>query len=92
MLHLILILPISYFYQGSEPLFDPKEYHRRQIVLRELGEEGQEKFPKVEATAKRISEINPEVKVEPIPENLRQTSVEKLLKGVDRVVDGMHFM
>jgi len=128
-------------------LFDPKAYYRRQIVLRELGKEGQEKLrnskvaivglvglgsaaalylalagvgylrlidqdtvemsnlhrqvlyslsdlklPKVEAAAKRIGEINPEVRVEPIPENIRETNVKELLRGVDCVVDGLDNM
>jgi len=127
--------------------FNPDEYYKRQIVLSELGKEGQERlrtskvaiiglgglgsaaalylalagvghlrlvdqdtvelhnlhrqvlytledlrFPKVEAAAKNIEEINPEVKVEPIPENVRETNVEKILKGVDCVVDGLDNM
>ena len=128
-------------------MFDPKEYYRRQIILRELGKEGQEKLrnskvaivglgrlgsaaalyltlagvgylrlidqdtvemsnlhrqvlyslsdlklPKVEAAAKRIGEINPEVRVEPIPENIRETNVKELLRGMDCVVDGLDNM
>lgn len=127
--------------------FDPDEYYKRQVVLRELGREGQEKlrrskvaviglgglgsvatlyltlagvgylrlvdqdtvelhnlhrqvlytlhdlrFPKVEAAAKRIRQINPEVEVEPIPANVRETNVEEILDGVDCVVDGLDNM
>lgn len=127
--------------------FDLDEYYKRQVVLRELGHEGQEKLrrskvaviglgglgsaatlyltlagvgylrlidqdtvelhnlhrqviytlddlrlPKVEAAAKRIKQINPEVEVEPIPENVRETSVEEILDGVDCVVDGLDNM
>lgn len=127
--------------------FDPEEYYKRQIVLRELGGEGQEKlrrskvavigleglgsaatkylalagvgylrlvdqdtvellnlhrqvlynlddlrFPKVEAAAKRVKQINPEVYVEPIPENVRESNVEEILDGVGCVIDGLDNM
>ena len=128
-------------------VFDPNEYYKRQIVLRELGPEGQRKLkdskvaviglgglgsaatlylalagvgylrlvdqdtvelnnlhrqvlysledlrlPKVEAAARRIKQINPEVEVEPIPENVRQSNVEEILADVDCVVDGLDNM
>jgi len=49
-------------------------------------------YPKVEASASRLEKANPFVKVEPIPENLNATNVEKLLSGVDCVVDGLDSM
>jgi len=128
-------------------LFDPKEYYKRQVVLSELGEEGQERLrksrvaivglgglgsaaalylalagvgylrlidqdtveisnlhrqvlyslddlrlPKVEAAAKRIGEINPEVRVEVVPENVHEANAKKLLSDVDCVVDGLDNM
>ncbi|MGQ9624511.1 MAG: HesA/MoeB/ThiF family protein [Candidatus Bathycorpusculaceae bacterium] len=123
------------------------EFYSRQIVLRELGQEGQKKlarskaavvglgglgtvsslylalagvghlrlidqdtvelhnlhrqvlyskkdlrYPKVEASAKRLRKANPLVEVEPIAENLNAKNVEKLLSGVDCVVDGLDNM
>jgi adenylyltransferase/sulfurtransferase len=50
------------------------------------------KFPKVEAAAKRVKKINPEVTVEAIPENVRETNVEKIIGNVDCVVDGLDNM
>lgn len=50
------------------------------------------RMPKVEAAARRIEEINPEVRVEPVPENLRGSNVDKLVSGVDCVVDGLDNM
>jgi len=47
------------------------------------------RFPKVEAAAKRIRSINPEVTVEPIPENVRESNVDDIVRGVDCVVDGL---
>lgn len=49
-------------------------------------------YPKVEVSAKRLSKINPLVKVEPIPENLNASNVEKLISGMDCVVDGLDNM
>jgi len=127
--------------------FDPEEYYKRQIVLHELGREGQEKlkcskvaviglgglgsaatqylasagigclrlvdqdtvelrnlhrqilyslddlrFPKVEAAAKRIRQINPEVEAEPIPENVRESNVKEIIDDVDCVIDGLDNM
>ncbi|MEM3575259.1 MAG: HesA/MoeB/ThiF family protein [Candidatus Bathyarchaeia archaeon] len=127
--------------------FDPNEYYKRQIALRELGREGQERlrrskvavvglgglgspaatylalagvghlrlidqdtvelhnlhrqtlytidelrYPKAEVAAKRIAKMNPEVKVEPISENLRRGNVDAILEGVDCVVDGLDNM
>jgi molybdopterin/thiamine biosynthesis adenylyltransferase len=49
-------------------------------------------YPKVEASAKRLSKVNPLVKIEAVPENLNSGNVEKLLEGVDCVVDGLDNM
>jgi adenylyltransferase/sulfurtransferase len=49
-------------------------------------------YPKVEVSAKRLMKINPLVKVEPVPENLNANNVEKLLSGMDCVVDGLDNM
>jgi molybdopterin/thiamine biosynthesis adenylyltransferase len=50
------------------------------------------RYPKVEVSAKRLQKTNPLVKVEPIPENLNAGNVEKLLSGMDCVVDGLDNM
>jgi len=53
---------------------------------------GNLRYPKVEAAADRIRQVNPDVKVEPVPENVRQSKVDKLLNGVDCIVDGLDNM
>ncbi len=40
------------------------------------------RYPKVEAAARHIREINPETSVEPIPENLDSENVASLLAGL----------
>ncbi len=49
-------------------------------------------YPKAEASAKKLAKMNPLVEVEPVPENLNADNVEKLLSGVDCVVDGLDNM
>ncbi len=49
-------------------------------------------YPKVEAGSSRIRQVNPEVKVEAIPENIRESNVDKLLSGFDCIVDGLDNM
>ncbi len=49
-------------------------------------------YPKVEASAKRLTRTNPLVKVEPIPENINSKNVETLISEVDCVVDGLDNM
>jgi molybdopterin/thiamine biosynthesis adenylyltransferase len=46
-------------------------------------------YPKAEVAAERLEKLNPLLKAEPISENLNAGNVEKLLTGVDIVVDGL---
>ena len=50
------------------------------------------RYPKVEAAARRIQQINPEVKVNPIPDNIRAENVSAALTDSDCVVDGLDNM
>jgi molybdopterin/thiamine biosynthesis adenylyltransferase len=49
-------------------------------------------YPKVEAAAERLAKINPLLEVDPVGENVNAGNVEKLLSGVDCVVDGLDNM
>ena len=49
-------------------------------------------YPKAEVAAKRLEKLNPLLKAEPISENVNTGNVEKLLAGVDIVVDGLDNM
>ncbi len=49
-------------------------------------------FPKVEAAASRLQKLNPLVKVEAFSENVNAANVERLVNGVDIVVDGLDNM
>jgi len=50
------------------------------------------RYPKVEAATDRIRQVNPDVKVEPVPENVRESNIDKLIRGVDCIVDGLDNM
>ena len=49
-------------------------------------------YPKAEVAAKRLQELNPLVKTEAFTENVNASNVERLLHGVDCVVDGLDNM
>jgi len=49
-------------------------------------------YPKAEVAARRLEKFNPFLKAEPIPENLHINNAEKLLGGMDCVVDGLDNM
>jgi molybdopterin/thiamine biosynthesis adenylyltransferase len=49
-------------------------------------------YPKSEVAATRLEKFNPLLKAEPVSENVNPGNVEKLLAGVDLVVDGLDNM
>jgi adenylyltransferase/sulfurtransferase len=49
-------------------------------------------YPKAEVSADRLRKMNPLVRVEPVSENLNARNVEKLLAGMNCVVDGLDNM
>jgi molybdopterin/thiamine biosynthesis adenylyltransferase len=50
------------------------------------------RYPKVEVGAGRIRKVNPEILVEPMSENVRESNVDRLVKGADCIVDGLDNM
>jgi len=49
-------------------------------------------YPKAEVAAKKLEKLNPLINVEAIPENVNASNVERLLQGVDCIVDGLDNM
>ena len=49
-------------------------------------------YPKAEVAAKRLMKFNPLLDAEPISENMNSGNVDRLLAGVDLVVDGLDNM
>ncbi|MEM3077925.1 MAG: HesA/MoeB/ThiF family protein [Nitrososphaerales archaeon] len=46
-------------------------------------------YPKVEIAAKKLSQLNPSVKIDPIPTSLNSDNSEEMIKGMDVVIDGL---
>jgi molybdopterin/thiamine biosynthesis adenylyltransferase len=49
-------------------------------------------YPKAEIAAQRLEKVNPLIKAEPITENVHAGNAERLVKGMDLVVDGLDNM
>jgi len=49
-------------------------------------------YPKVEVAAKRLRELNPNIEVEPLPTSINADNAERIVRGVDVVVDGLDRM
>lgn len=49
-------------------------------------------YPKVEAAAIRLKELNPNIEVEPLPLSINQRNVKSIINDVDVVVDGLDRM
>lgn len=50
--------------------------------------DARERLPKAIAAAKRIDEINSEIKVEPVVADVNHTNIEELITDIDLVLDG----
>lgn len=48
--------------------------------------------PKVEAATRRLKTLNPQVRLEPIAENVREANVDSIVSGCDCIVDGLDNM
>ncbi|MEO3993481.1 MAG: HesA/MoeB/ThiF family protein [Desulfurococcaceae archaeon TW002] len=49
-------------------------------------------YPKVEAAAMRLRELNPNIEVEPLPVSINSNTIEEIIRDVDVVVDGLDRM
>jgi molybdopterin/thiamine biosynthesis adenylyltransferase len=49
-------------------------------------------YPKAEVAAQRLEKLNPLIKAEPITENVHAGNAERLVEGMDLVVDGLDNM
>jgi adenylyltransferase/sulfurtransferase len=46
-------------------------------------------YPKVEIAAKKLSQLNPNVNIDPVPTSLNSDNAEEMIKGMDVVIDGL---
>jgi len=78
---------VGYLRLVDQDTVEMNNLHRQ--VLYDLGDL---RYPKVEVASKRIQQINPKIKVESVPENVRESNVGEIVKGMDCVVDGLDNM
>jgi sulfur-carrier protein adenylyltransferase/sulfurtransferase len=78
---------VGYLRVIDQDILELKNLHRQILYTTEDVD-----YPKVEAAAARVEKLNPLIKVEPISENVNAANVERLLEGVDVVVDGLDNM
>ncbi len=50
------------------------------------------RYPKVEVASDRIQHVNPDVEIQPIPENLNENNIDDIVCDVNCVVDGLDNM
>jgi len=78
---------VGYLRVIDQDILETKNLHRQILYTTEDLD-----YPKVEAAAARLEKLNPLIKAEPISENVNSANVERLLDGVDLVVDGLDNM
>ncbi|HIE14821.1 TPA: HesA/MoeB/ThiF family protein [Candidatus Bathyarchaeota archaeon] len=49
-------------------------------------------YPKVEVAAERLHELNPNIKIEPLPLSLNLDNAEDIVQGMDVIIDGLDRM
>jgi adenylyltransferase/sulfurtransferase len=83
----LALVGIGYLRLIDQDTVESHNLHRQVLyTLKDL------RYPKAEVSANRLREVNPFIKVEHAPENLNAGNVEKLLRGVDCVIDGLDNM
>ena len=78
---------VGYIRVIDQDIIEPHNLHRQ--ILYTLDDVH---YPKVEVVAKRLGQVNPLVKVDAVSENVNSSNVERLLRDVDCVVDGLDNM
>ncbi len=78
---------VGYLRVVDQDILELKNLHRQILYTTDDVD-----YPKVEAAAKRLEKLNPLVKAEPVSENVNAGNAERLIEGVDVVVDGLDNM
>jgi molybdopterin/thiamine biosynthesis adenylyltransferase len=78
---------VGYLRLIDQDTVETPNLHRQILYTR-----GDLHYPKVEVAAERLMKLNPLVKAEAVSENVNASNVERLLAGVDLVVDGLDNM
>jgi molybdopterin/thiamine biosynthesis adenylyltransferase len=78
---------VGYIRVIDQDTIEPHNLHRQILYIPE-----DLHYPKAEAAAKRLQQVNPLITVEAVSENVHAGNVERLVSGVDCVVDGLDNM
>ena len=78
---------VGYIRVIDQDIIEPHNLHRQILYTA-----ADLHYPKVEVATKRLGQVNPLIKVEAISENVNSSNVERLIEGVDCVVDGLDNM
>ena len=78
---------IGYLRLVDRDVVEQSNLHRQYLFdMKSLG------YPKVEAAAKKLKNLNPNIKIEPVPMSLNVDNAVEIIKGVDIVIDGLDSM
>jgi len=81
---LLASMGVGYLRLVDRDVVEKSNLHRQWLYnLKDIG------YPKVEVAARRIMELNPYVKVEPMPIYVDDSTAEDIIEGVDVVLDGL---
>ena len=83
----LVAMGIGYLRIVDRDVVDITNLHRQHLYgIDDIGS------PKVEAAAKRLQNLNPYVKIEPLPLSINHSNAERIVEGMDIVVDGLDSM
>ena len=75
---------IGYLRIVDRDIVSRSDLHRQHLYgLNDVG------LPKVEMAQKKLNQLNPDVKIEAIPESLSSINAEEIINGMDVVIDGL---
>ncbi len=78
---------IGYLRLVDRDVVEKSNLHRQYLYdVKSLG------YPKVEVAAQKLKDLNPDVKIDPVPMSLNVDNAVEIIKGVDIVMDGLDSM
>jgi len=80
----LVAMGIGYLRMVDRDIVSRSDLHRQ--YLYDVDSVGQ---PKVEVALRKLSRLNPDVELDPVPESLNSTNATEMIDGVDIVLDGL---
>lgn len=80
----LVAMGIGYLRMVDRDVVSRSDLHRQYLYdVKSVGE------PKVEAAFRKLTALNPDVKLDPVPESLHLANAKELIRDVDIVLDGL---